>query len=474
MTRPIPCPFALGFLAALSSGCTRTPPEAKEPPPAAVSVTEPTSRPASSASAAQADPIPTLVAEKFAPAGTSPSEVYAVEGGIAVTEGVRVGLVTGEAIRWVGGIPEKGYRKNTIRSVVGRAPDLVAAVYAGGKRRIPQPTFQLLTGKKELIQGFNWMHGPARVGETVFVVTEVGSGPEIIPVHGPRLARHLITRAEAGCDPGEVTWRGKGPAVVPRALESTPAGTMISLGTLCEERSEAAEVWEKDGNTRIVDLGQWWKSGSYASDGSWLLKGEGDELFACPGGWNDVVLRYKDGELSALPELERRIADAFVSPQGQLHASDGKIVYRVERGKWVPAWILPAGVTIRALALDAQGTLWASGGGSVYRLRPGPPAPLDTECPTPFVHLHAAREAEGTLYPAISAALAAFPEAASLGLVEFGSVYSRQVGVTVKNRAQGRALVAYLATEMPGKDPRYFCYEPSNVKRIPLYELGKP
>jgi len=190
-----------------------------------------------------------------------------------------------------------GLGKGLLISVGGRAPDLLAAVYTGGKGRIAQPIFQLLTGKKESVEGITWMRGPARVGETVFVATEMVPGPQMILVHGPRLERHLITGTEAGCQSGRVTSE---PAVIPEALESTPAGTMISLGRLCEKPGDVAEVWEKDGKTRIVDLGRWWKHGSY---GSWLLKGEGDELFACPGGWNAVILRYEDGELSALPDL---------------------------------------------------------------------------------------------------------------------------------------------------------------------------
>jgi hypothetical protein len=311
--RPIPrrAPFAaLALVVACSGGCKRPPDVNKEPPAAAVPVVESAAPPAPSATAAPADTIPTLVAEKFAPEGATVSGPYAIEGGVAVTRGSRVGLVTGDTVTWVGSIPSEmpALGPNTITSVLGRAPDLVAAIYVSGNGRAPQPTYQLLTGKKESItaaMGGGWgsVHGAARVGETIFVATEDNyPGPRITPVHGPRLVRHLLTPAEAGCQPGEVSRPEDMPAVVPTALESTPAGTLISLGTLCDKRGPAAEVWDKDGKTRIVDLGRWWKKRDYRAR---LLKGEGDALWAVNGGWTAIVLRYEDGAFSALPELER-------------------------------------------------------------------------------------------------------------------------------------------------------------------------
>jgi hypothetical protein len=243
---------------------------------------------------------------------------------------------------------------------------------------------------------------------------------------------------------------------------------MISVGTLCSKRGEAAEVWDKDGKTRIVDLGPWWKRWSFHT---WLLKGEGDELWAARDGWSDVVLRYKDGAFSALPSLERRIVAAFVSPRGQLHASDGKTVYRFDGAAWAPAFALPAEGDGGSVVMDEQGALWASHGARVYRLRPGPAVPPPGECATPFVYLYAASYKNGKdyTYPTTRTALAGFPEASSVGLVEFGERFERGVGVTVKSRAQGKALIAYLATAMKDEDPRYYCYEPKvDVRQIAL------
>jgi hypothetical protein len=471
-----PLPIALIFLVACSAGCKDPPPVKKDPPPAAVPVVDSAAPPSPSASAAPADTIPSLVAEKFAPAGTDPSAVFPVEGGLAVTEKNRVGLVTGEAITWVGNVPKEtpGLGESIITSVVGRAPDLVAAVYTSSQGRAPQPTYQLLTGKKEAITaapGGGWgnVRGPARVGETVFVATEDNaSGTLITPIHGPRLVRHLITSAEAGCKPDELVGFGPQPALVPAAFESTPAGSMISVGTLCSKRGEAAEVWDPDGKTRIVDLGQWWKRWSFRT---WLLKGEGDELWAARDGWNDVVLRYKDGAFSPLPPLERRIVAAFVSPRGQLHVSDGKTVYRFDGAAWTPAFALPAEAGGASVVMDEKDTLWASSGSRVYRLHPGPAVAKPGECATPFVYLYAASYKNGKdyTYPTTRKALAGFPEASSLGFVEFGATYDRGVGVTVKSRAQGKALIAHLATAMKDEDPRFYCHAPNqDVRQIPL------
>src|SRR5262249_48885538 len=160
-------------------GCRRTPPVEREPPPAAVPVSASAVVPAPSARAAPVGTLPAFTAERFAPEGTHPGSLYAVEGGIAVTEGHRVGLIVGEAITWVGSIPKENpmLGENQITSVRGRAPDMLAAIYVSGNGRAPQPTYQPLTGKRGSLvvaEGGGWgdINGVARVGETVFVATE--------------------------------------------------------------------------------------------------------------------------------------------------------------------------------------------------------------------------------------------------------------------------------------------------------------
>ena len=257
--------LALGLSAFWALGCPAKARVDREPAPSA----EPIAAVVPSESAVTppaARTIPTLVAEKFAPGG---SALYAVEGGIAVTAGPSVGIVMGERITWVGEIPARttAYGENTITSVGGRWPDLLAAVYVSGEGRDPQPTYFPLgrKGGSFVVQPGSsaQISGIARVGETVFLaIDSIMTGHQIVPVRGPKLVRHLITQAEAGCKEGEVRDfdRPKEPALAAEALESSPAGTMLSLGRLCQGRGPAAEVWDKDGKTRIVDLGRWWKA----------------------------------------------------------------------------------------------------------------------------------------------------------------------------------------------------------------------
>jgi hypothetical protein len=460
--------LALGLSAFWALGCPAKARVDKEPAPSA----EPVAASASALSPPGPRTIPTLVTEKLA---SGASTLYAVEGGIAVTDGPRVGMVTGEQITWVGAIPARStaYAENLITSVAGRWPDLLAAVYISGQARDPMPTFFPLVGK-----GGSFVVGPggsarisgiARVGETVFLAVDaIPTGHQIVPVRGPKLVRHLITQAEAGCKEGEVRdfGRPKEPALAAEALESSPAGTMLSLGRLCQGRGPAAEVWDKDGKTRIVDLHQWWKAIGFRPT---ILKGVGDELWAYSDEWAPVVLHYKDGEITALPELGWPIESIFVSPSGKLHAHAGRLIHRFEGGAWAPLAWLPETPALRRFAVDDKDMLWGSGAG-VYRLRPGPSVPAPETCPTPFVHLfRASRDnRKGFTYPTTRKALSTFPEASALGLVEFGPEYRRRLGVMVASRAQGEALIAHLRATMKDEDPHFFCFAPKDPRKIPL------
>ncbi|APR75826.1 Hypothetical protein A7982_01173 [Minicystis rosea] len=311
----------------------------------------------------------------------------------------------------------------------------------------------------------------ARVGDTVFLaINSMMTGARIVPVRGPKLVRHLHTPAEAGCKEGEVRKDDSvpaAPAIAPSVLESSPAGTMMSLGKLCEKRGPAAEIWDKDGKPKIVDLGPWWKDMGYRPA---ILKGDGDELWAYSGSWTPTILHYKNGEIEPLPALDWPIESVFVSPQGQLHVSAGKVVYRYEGGKWAPIGRLPKEPSLGKLVLDDKGTLWASGGSAVYKLRPGPAEPFSAECSTPFVHLYSASWKNGKdyTYPTTRKALSTFPEASSINFVEYGSQYGRGVGVVVTSKAQGEALVAHVKATMKDEAPHYVCTAPSNVRKIPL------
>ncbi len=82
-------------------------------------------------------------------------------------------------------------------------------------------------------------------------------GTEIKTVRGPQLVRKQLTAEEGGCKEGEVRKSDTGPAataIVPAAFQASPAGTLVAIGPLCEKRSAGAEIWDKAGKSRIVDL----------------------------------------------------------------------------------------------------------------------------------------------------------------------------------------------------------------------------
>ncbi len=127
----------------------------------------------------------------------------------------------------------------------------------------------------------------ARVGETVFLA---------INSMMTRSADRAGARAQARASPAPTPWRratgGRSSTrtnpfrqrrrlIAPSVLSgSSPAtAACMSLGKLCE-RGPAAEIWDKDGKPKIVDLGPWWKDMGYRPA---ILKGDGDELWACSG-----------------------------------------------------------------------------------------------------------------------------------------------------------------------------------------------
>jgi hypothetical protein len=427
--------------------------------------------------------VPVYALEAFAPSGSAPRAVFAIEGGLVVADGPRIGRIAGDGIEWIGKVPKTtpGLGDNVVEIVTGRLPDSVGAIYETSQGRAPSPTFFAITGKATThteAAGGGWgvIH-PAEVGEsTVLAAGSTFDGFHIVTVRGPRVPRRL-TPAQGVCKPGETirTFPAPeaNPAVEPVAFASTAEGSLVSLGTLCEKRGAAAEIWDKGATTsRIVALRAWWPEARY---GTTLLRGSGgDELWAFTDPFQPV-LRYAGGRFEALPMLEAPIENVFVSPTGDLHAyTSAKTLYRFGDGKWTPVGRTvdppPAPRGFSNLALDASGGLWAGASDKVYRLRETSraPAPTTEACSSWLVYLYTASSTNGTSYgyPTTKRALASFPEAADIGLVEFGR-YPRYLGVTVKSKAQGDALARHVQATMKDESPRVFCHAPDNPRRIP-------
>jgi hypothetical protein len=472
---------ALCLVAAGAFACktNATPTPEKEPPApsaqpsAATVVTSPSAR--ASGEAAEAPVIPTLALEKFAPGGVHPSDLYPVEGALMVAEERRVGRIADEGIEWIGKIHAGsiGLGPTRIDSVRGRWPDTIGVLYSTVNGRAPQPTYQPLKGVAEEYTaapggGLGQIYGVARLGDSVLVVAYSYEGIEFKTVRGTAV-RKPQTPDQAGCKAGEIKYdfRGTAPAISPKVLESTPEGTLVSLGRLCEERGPAAEVWDKAGKSRIIDLSRFWKKLSYWPK---IVKGAGDELWAFSDGWAPV-LHYKNGEFEAVQDLERPIQNIFVSPSGKLHANDGRTIHRYEGDKWVPAAHLAVPASFSEMAMDDKETIWVGNGG-VYRLRPttqGAAAPV--ACATPFVYLYevSSKNEKNYSYPSTRKALSTFAEVDAIGLVEFTDSHEKRLGITVTSRAQGEAVIAHVKETMKDESPRLLCFKPEqSVRKIDM------
>ncbi|HVK66151.1 MAG TPA: hypothetical protein VM694_16825 [Polyangium sp.] len=426
--------------------------------------------------------LPTLAAEPFAPEGTRPELLFGIEGGLAVVEGLRVGrIVDGERIEWVGTIVDdnKHFGGSHIVSVHGRFPDAVDVVYDSNEGRAPQPAYVPLTGK-----GVQFRVGdggsPGRISgvtaagaSTVVVAMDYTPGFHIKTVRGPGLVYKFTPFETAGCKKDEelrfLGHQGVLPAVVPSTFAATSTGTLVTMGMLCEKRGPTAEVWDQPGASRLVDLGGWIKEIDVRPK---LLRGNGDDLFLYAGKKNPI-LRFRGGTFEPLPRLDGPFEDVFVSSNGQIHASDGRTIHRFDDGRWTPIAHLAWPTSFDTMALEKD-TVWASKGMTVLKLRETKSIAFEDGCPTPFVYLYdvAPQNAPDFTFPTTQKALSTFEGAADLGLVEFFEG-TRRLGITVKSKEQGEAVVAHLKATMKDEDPRLLCYAPKKQRVIPLKPKGK-
>jgi hypothetical protein len=313
--------------------------------------------------------------------------------------------------------------------------------------------------------------GVARLGDSYVLAANSHNSIELTTVRGTATRKFQLPE-QAGCKEGEVrkaTLGPETPAITPEVIESSPEGSLVSIGLLCENRGPAAEVWDKSGKSRIIDLSRWWKKLSYWPK---LLKGKGDELWAFSDSWNPV-LHYKGGDFGVVPGLERPIKNVFISPGGKLHVNDGRTIHRYDGGKWTPVGHLAAQSSFHTMAMDEKETIWASNS-SVYRLRPTPgaaPAREGEACSTHFVYLYdvSSKNEKNFTYPSTRKALSSFAEVGSIGLVEFEDDYKGRLGITVTSKAQGEAVIAHLKETMKEENPKLLCFEPpKNARKIDM------
>lgn len=463
--------------ASLSLACAgpSAPPQARATAPAvpaASSATAPPPTPAPAKAPPAVATIPSLTLEKLSGRETHVEGLFAIEGGIAVVDGVRVGHLARDHVEWVGAIP-KGtpmFGDNVITSVHGRWPDRVGAVYRTSEGRAPMPTYFPIVGKGVAhVEGPGGAHGliagVARIGESTLVAGySLAYGARFFPVHGPPLRRIPTPASQAGCKVDPSWQAAQAAAVTPHEAESTKAGTLVAVGRLCSDERIAAEVWDPTGASRIVDLSRFWTKNVYRTA---LLKGAGDEIFVV-GEKFSRILRYRDGKFDPVPDLELPYGATFVSEAGALFAVGGDVLHRLDGDTWVPIGRL-AGDAAHASAFAMDGdTTWTVLDGALHKLKAGPAVPVDGPCAAPFVYLYKAHagNAPDYSYPTTRKALSTFAARDEIELVEFAEAGDRHVGVKVRSKAQGDALIAHLRQAMKDEDPRYFCYAPAQPRAL--------
>lgn len=464
------------------AGCKKDPPPTPEPQKDPVVVAS------ASASAKVAVPlpeenapkeIPTLVPENAVIDGTKVDGVYLLDDGtLAVHQKLRIGHVANDKIDWLekqapeGSVTLGGTR---ITWVGGRWPDALDVTYSNREARDPQPTFLPLTGKGTSITydyggGVARLIGVARVGESTLVAGVDSRGVQFATVRGPGVIRARKTAVDVGCKGDEVppyVDETKHAAVIPRGFGATSAGTVISVGVLCEQRNVTLEVWAKDKMlSTLIDLGD--KHKGYDVYGAEILAGEGDEAWI--RATSKAVVRYIDGRVETLPEIADGTERLFMSPNKKLYAANPWGIHRWDKDHWTQVARFGWEQKTYGLIADDKEQFWQTfWGGFVYR--PGKATIMTDDCSTPFVFLYDVpliNEASYT-FPTTRKALASFADVNDLTLVDFTQLQGeRRLGVMVKTKAQGEALMEHVKKTMPKEKPRFLCYEPQKPRKIEI------
>lgn len=481
--------FAALMLASLA-GCKKDP--VPTPVPDKETKTVASAAPSASASAKVAIPlpdpevrkeIPTLISEPVKFEGAEPEGIFLMDdGNLAVVDKLRVGrIVDNDKIEWLKQqVPETNtwVGHSVIYWVGGRWPDAVDVMYKSNNGRALQPTFYPLTGKGNTIVygeggGMGDILGVARLGESTLIAGIEHSKAKFATVRGPGVIRGRTLFAAAGCKREELDFDpmdDQFPAIVPRGFGATAAGTVISMGIMCNKRNVSLEVWEKDARlSKFMDLGPNVKDVEYYS--AQVIPGKGDEAWLRPN--SRFVFRYIEGRIEELPKLEHGAQSLFMSPNGKLYAGNWWGIHRWDQDHWTQVARFAWNEGYADFIADAKEQFWRYKW-SVRILREGKNIDMHDACTTPFIHLYdvAYSNKSDYTFPTTRKALASFPEVNDLTLVDFYEG-TRRLGVMVKNKAQGEAVIAHLKTSMPKENPRFICYEPKNPRKIDMNAKDK-
>lgn len=476
--------LASGALALVACGKKPPPPEAAKDP-AATQVREPSPlpTPGPTASAEKKPPtapaanVPVLTYKPFEKANVR-HELFPIDNAVLVTDFARIGrLAAGsDKIEWIGTLPEGHNDSRYVTEAGGSWPDRVDIGWSFDGRS-PSPSYLPLTGNGNAYAipaggkmidptstagiDFGGVIGMATVGtSTLLAFQSYELGTAFRVVRGPNIKRKSLSLKEAGCNDGEVQKlpSGRWPVgLVPRNIAATPKGTLLAIGQLCEKSGEAVEAWDDKGKSVIIKLPD-----GHPTAGARLYGTKDDEavLFG-PGA--QPPLRYTGAAFEKLPAPPVDLKVVFVSsgPDRKLHGTDGETVYRLDDA-WTPIARFggfPGKVT--AMAGDGKG-LWIvrdERAGSVTIDGAATATAWRDDCETPFVFLYdvAAKNERTYTFPTTRKALATFAEVGDVTLVETNTDGQRRLGVTVKSKAQGEALVEHLKTTMKDEKPQLLC-----------------
>jgi hypothetical protein len=477
--------FSLFLLAA--AGCKKdpTPTPVPDKPPIAVTSSEP----APSVSAKEAIPlrennepkeIPTWVPEKVTFKDHKIERAFLMDdGNFAVVEGLKVGRVVDDNVEWLEKqVPETNTSLggSHITWVGGYWPDAVDVTYQSNNGRASQPTFYPLTGKGNTIVygeggGVGDIVGVARLGESTLIGGADHLWTKFATVRGPGVIRGRKLFAEAGCKYDESIHRiidEKTPAIEPSALGATGAGTVITVGNKCGKGNPSLEVWEKDQRlSKIVSLDPDVKEVDYWAQ---VLAGQADDAWIRVN--ESSLFHYKEGQLEKLPTVENGIQHIFISPNRQLYGANSWGVHRWDKDHWTQIARFAWEENYPRFFADKSEHIWANYG--PQKLTPGSSVEMHAACATPFIHLYntSSDNKPDFTFPTTRKALASFSEVNDLTLMEFYEG-RRRLGLAVKSKAQGEAVIAHLKTTMPKEKPRLMCYEPKKPRKIDIQPKSK-
>lgn len=436
--------------------------------------------------------------------------------------GNRIGVVQGVNVVY----PEELFLEGWFHQVVamhGSYPNDLHMLAVGDTGRTGIAEHYVLDPKhgwkqKQSLTG-SWFVGAARVGRSLVGLTApvMWGSVEFVTLSGPRVK--LRPSAFSVCpEDSEMRARGSKSRLIPASMVGTTGGELVAVGNDCLAAG-ALEIWTPgQSRSRILPLPE----GSpeidlSVADVSLARGSHGDVwLLSSPG----LLYHYRDGAFSevALPAADSCSLIRTTASDALWTLCAGQAYERV--GTSWQARRAESDTTLDDLAVSADGTLWATGQGHLFRNAVAPGAPtLPTAAtptaatPTAATASTAPSAASGTLqseplpvptrrrlptpggsrcahnvvvlyaftkttpldydFPLTRQALRGHGEFATVRFVVTRDVGQRFFAALVPSYDLGKKLRALIETEVKGSKPQVVCAEPE-VERDVVMDLSPP